>query len=376
MDDKREKGKDKDGSASTPPNRRKAGLKFSPKVPTKKTPNIVPKMEPEEESELDAIDKDLLRKLRTPQSKGALERRFKAEKNEACVQVTFGQVNSSTARSFPAPKSSSSVKQEQEVNLFSKYMMSGVTTSAAKLPKQFTGPQDFTHPNYNYPPINLPLRRPNSADPEFFDEDVFGEFSSSRTQDGELTAAQELGLMVCISCCMISCRGTPFLFRYSYRCKRTHHMLMELSFRGNVDGTDTEDKMNTPQLLFFQFPASLPLLQVVSVAVADMDTSDSEGVETEEPNKKRRLESIDGCKLKDLPGGFMGKLLVYKSGKVKMRLGDALFDVSAGLDCTFAQEAVAINTNKKHCCSLGEVNKRAIVTPDIDYLVDSIKRIG
>lgn len=130
--------------------------------------------------------------------------------------------------------------------------------------------------------------------------------------------------------------------------------------------------MNKPRLLFFQFPASLPLPQVVSVAVADMDTSDSEGVETEEINKKRRLD----CKLKDLPGGLMGKLLVYKSGKVKMRLGDALFDVSAGLDCTFAQEAVAINTNKKQCCSLGEVNKRAIVTPDIDYLVDSIKRIG
>ncbi|VAI02371.1 unnamed protein product [Triticum turgidum subsp. durum] len=153
-------------------------------------------------------------------------------------------------------------------------------------------------------------------------------------------------------------------------------MLHDIMSRNTVLVQDTEDKMNTPQLLFFQFPASLPLLQVVSVAVADMDTSDSEGVETEEPNKKRRLESIDGCKLKDLPGGFMGKLLVYKSGKVKMRLGDALFDVSAGLDCTFAQEAVAINTNKKHCCSLGEVNKRAIVTPDIDYLVDSIKRIG
>ncbi|XP_044364664.1 uncharacterized protein [Triticum aestivum] len=383
MDDKTEKGKEKDGSASTPPNRRKAGLKFSPKVPTKKTPKIVPKMrsacakkvmvgfyrEPEEERELDTIDKELLMKLRIPQSQGALERRSKAEKSEACVQVAFGQVNSSTARSFPNPKSSSSVKQEQEVNLFSKYMMSGVTSSAAKLPKQFTGPQDFTHHSYNYPPITLPLRRPHSADPgygvvhfcsfwlfatscsqfafqkrfnrhssifgtEDFDKDAFGEFSSSRTQDGELTAAKELGLM------------------------------------------DTEDKMNTPQLLFFQFPASLPLPQVVSVAGGDMDTSDSEGVETEETNKKRRLESINGCKLKDLPGGLMGKLLVYKSGKVKMRLGDALFDVSAGLDCTFAQEAVAINTNKKHCCSLGEVNKRAILTPDIEYLVDSIKRIG
>ncbi|KAM3311178.1 hypothetical protein ACQJBY_031694 [Aegilops geniculata] len=213
MDDRSGKGKEKDGSASTPPNRRKAGLKFSPKVPTKKTPKIVPKMEPEEERELDTIDKDLLRKLRTPQSKGALERRFKAEKNEACVQVAFGQVNSSTARSFPTPKCSSSVKQEQEVNLFSKYMMSGVTSSAAKLPKQFTGPQDFAHHSYNYPPITLPLRRPHSADPEDFDEDAFREFSSSRTKDGELTAAKELGLMVCISCCMISCRGTPFLFR-------------------------------------------------------------------------------------------------------------------------------------------------------------------
>ncbi|XP_044980323.1 DNA-directed RNA polymerase III subunit rpc4-like [Hordeum vulgare subsp. vulgare] len=334
MDDKSEKGKEKDGSASIPPNRRKVGLKFSPKVPAKKTPKSVPKMEPKEESELDTIDKELLVKLRTPQSKGALERRFKAEKNEACVQVAFGQVSSSTARSFPTPKGSSSVKQEEEVNRFSKYMMSGVTTSAAKLPKQFAGPQDFTHPSYNHPPITLPLRRPHSADLEFFDEGDFREFSSSRTQDAELTAAKELGLM------------------------------------------GTEDKMNTPQLLLFQFPTSLPLPQVVSVAEADMDTSDSEGVETEETNKKRRLESINGCKLKDLPGGPMGKMLVYKSGKVKMRLGDALFDVSAGLDCTFAQEAVAINTNKKHCCSLGEVNKRAIVTPDIDYLLDSTKRIG
>uniref|UniRef100_A0A453HCN1 DNA-directed RNA polymerase III subunit RPC4 n=1 Tax=Aegilops tauschii subsp. strangulata TaxID=200361 RepID=A0A453HCN1_AEGTS len=348
MDDKSGKGKEKDGSASTPPNRRKAGLKFSPKVPTKKTPKRVPKMEPEEESELDPIDKDLLRKLRMPQSKGALERRFKAEKSDDCVQVAFGQVNSSTARSFPTRRSSSSVKQEQEVNLFSKYMMSGVTTSAAKLPKQFTGPQDFTHPSYNYPPITLPLRRPHSADPEDFDEDEFGEFSSSRTQDGELTAAKELGLMKT----MPHVDGAVFFF------------------------VGTEDKMNTPQLLFFQFPASLPLPQVLSVAGADMDTSDSEGVETEETNKRRRLESVNGCKLKDLPGGLMGKLLVYKSGKVKMLLGDALFDVSAGLDCTFAQEAVAINTYKKHCCSLGEVNKRAIVTPDIDYLVDSIKRIG
>jgi hypothetical protein len=37
----------------------------------------------------------------------------------------------------------------------------------------------------------------------------------------------------------------------------------------------------------------------------------------------------------------------------------------------FAQEVVAIDTREKHCSSVGEVRKCAIVTPDIDYLLDS-----
>ena len=32
---------------------------------------------------------------------------------------------------------------------------------------------------------------------------------------------------------------------------------------------------------------------------------------------------------KELPAGLMGKLLVYKSGKVKLKLGEMLYDVSA-----------------------------------------------
>jgi DNA-directed RNA polymerase III subunit RPC4 len=88
--------------------------------------------------------------------------------------------------------------------------------------------------------------------------------------------------------------------------------------------------VNKPQLLFFQFPASLPFLQSESVAEADMDTSEDDEADDSKSKgnyKKRSLESICGSRLKDLPGGLMGKILVYKSGKVKMRLGDALFDV-------------------------------------------------
>lgn len=51
------------------------------------------------------------------------------------------------------------------------------------------------------------------------------------------------------------------------------------------------------------------------------------------------------------------------------------FQVSAGLDCAFGQDVVAINTEKKHCCNLGELNQRAVITPDIDSILDSISEL-
>jgi hypothetical protein len=55
-----------------------------------------------------------------------------------------------------------------------------------------------------------------------------------------------------------------------------------------------------------------------------------------EPNKGSK-ETREGMKLKELPAGYMGKILVYRSGKVKMKIGDILFDVSfkTGSICVF-----------------------------------------
>lgn len=38
--------------------------------------------------------------------------------------------------------------------------------------------------------------------------------------------------------------------------------------------------------------------------------------------------------------------------------------VSADSSCIFAQDVAPINTVDKECCFLGEIGKRAIVTPD------------
>lgn len=49
--------------------------------------------------------------------------------------------------------------------------------------------------------------------------------------------------------------------------------------------------------------------------------------------------------------------------------------VSPGSNCMFVQEVAAINAREKHCCTLGEISKRAIVTPDIEHLLDSFDKM-
>lgn len=39
--------------------------------------------------------------------------------------------------------------------------------------------------------------------------------------------------------------------------------------------------------------------------------------------------------LDELPAGLMGKMLVYKSGAIKLKLGDTLYDVSVSLNYVF-----------------------------------------
>lgn len=297
MDDKSKVKKEINGSLGPPP--RKGGLKFTPKAPPKKALKAVPKKEPIESKD-ETIDKELLMKLKASQTKDPAARRVKhEEKPKSFTQVAFGQGNSSYARSFGKSKKSS-------------------TDGTSELKEEYAEPWDYAHTDY---PVSLPLRRPYSGNPEDLDKEEFGEYSASRAQGAELTAAEELGLM---------------------------------------------DRTNDSQLLFVQLPSSLPLpMQPQSV-----DKGSEERREGMMPTSHR------GSKLKELPGGYLGKILVYKSGKVKMKIGDALFDVSSGSNCMFAQEVAVINTREKHCCTVGEISKRAVITPDIDYLLGSGDGIG
>lgn len=74
-------------------------------------------------------------------------------------------------------------------------------------------------------------------------------------------------------------------------------------------------------MFFFKLPASLPLLK------RSTSRKGKEKVETHTSSDGGGV-SNKGCGLEELPDGYMGKMLVYKSGAIKLKLGDALYDVS------------------------------------------------
>ncbi|XP_039131745.1 uncharacterized protein LOC120268383 [Dioscorea cayenensis subsp. rotundata] len=196
--------------------------------------------------------------------------------------------------------------------------------SGSKKEKEYIEPWDYSH---SYYPVTLPLRRPYMGDPETLDEEEFGQNSTSTTFDESL-----------------------------------------------IDPTDELElleKSDEAQMLLFQFPKQFSLPKVSAG-----DAKGKSVIREEDDTEIKGHNARKGCTLKELPAGFMGKLLVYRSGAVKLKLGESLFDVSPGSDCGFAQEVTAIRTDMKQCCVLGELSKRAIVTPDVDSLFDSMEHTG
>ncbi|KAF8642745.1 hypothetical protein HU200_067126 [Digitaria exilis] len=119
-----------------------------------------------------------------------------------------------------------------------------------------------------------------------------------------------------------------------------------------------EEHSSKERMFLFQLPKSLPLPRRSSSVI-------------ERKGRAVGKEVKEGFNLQQLPQGYLGKMLVYKSGKIKMKLGDVTFDVNPGTESRMAQHVVALNTREEHCCLLGEIeNQHVVVTPDVDSLLN------
>ncbi|KAL2329357.1 hypothetical protein Fmac_022784 [Flemingia macrophylla] len=304
--------------------------KFAPKPPPKRKPKLRSEADDKQKE-----DSSHARSLLLRESLARREPKVERKQLAASVEVAFGPgVSFSSLRTYGTSKASdsgtsngspsklfaneqtrlrlSSAATEEDKNDI--YMMDvtddATNESAMKNKGEYMEPWNYGR---RYP-TTLPLRQPMSGDPEILDEKEFGEAAASVEYDeNAVNHASELGLL---------------------------------------------EKSEQKRMFFFQFPATLPLNKQTNKGKEQIGTSTVTG----EPTKPK------GIALEELPTGYMGKMVVYKSGAIKLKLGETLFDVSSGTNCVFRQDIVAMNAAQKQCSNLGEISKRVVLVPDLDSI--------
>ncbi|XP_050386588.1 DNA-directed RNA polymerase III subunit rpc4-like [Argentina anserina] len=305
--------------------------RFKPKAPPRK-PKPTTEDEVAEIEEREA--KALLRRLQEKQA-----RRAPRSEKKSAVEVAIGPgaQSSGPLRLYGVPKvenfdqgSSLEVKGSDDDQILSPSPLATrgpgtyapmdidiADASFSNVKNQYIEIWDYENSKY---PTSLPLRKPYSGDPDILNEKEFVEDAAKEYDESTINCASELGL---------------------------------------------QDQNVEEKLLFVQLPPTLPFVKRSTTAKG------KEKVGSSMPSEKVVGAAKKGGCLEDLSEGYMGKMLVYKSGAVKFKLGDALYDVSPGSDCVFAQDVAAINTAARKCCVLGELGQRVVITPDVDSLLDA-----
>ncbi|GKB44243.1 DNA-directed RNA polymerase III subunit RPC4 isoform X1 [Tanacetum coccineum] len=326
-------------------------LKFTPKPPSRRK-LVLPKSDSDDDNEEDAkIARELFRKANifletasqfvtdaaTEHGNDKSRYELKAKTTAEDVIAPHGAGSSSTTDELKDKKNSSNLgyAPEKMVTRSSSIVAKDEVTETmlvdAESGYSSNSDNEYKEPwvrygsiNYDsYYPITLPLRRPCSVNPEVLDAQEFGE--EKEYVETKMNTASKIGL-----------------------------------------SENNEEK----QMIFFQFPEILPLDKKTNRVPIS-----SKGKEKVESSTSVREKASNKCPFKDLPSGYMGKMLVYKSGAVKLKLGDIFFDVSPGIIGECKQDAAMFNTKAGHCCVLGSIDKKGVVTPDVDSLLDNINNI-
>eukprot|EP00658_Telonema_sp_P-2_P076117 TRINITY_DN6615_c0_g1_i2.p1 TRINITY_DN6615_c0_g1~~TRINITY_DN6615_c0_g1_i2.p1 ORF type:complete len:269 (-),score=63.48 TRINITY_DN6615_c0_g1_i2:451-1257(-) len=123
------------------------------------------------------------------------------------------------------------------------------------------------------------------------------------------------------------------------------------------------------ELVFVQLPSILP-------KTGDWigPNNDSINVDDNRPIEAGMKDKISGepdfsANLKSMPPGHIGKLLVHKSGRVSLQIGEVTYKVSSGIDCAFAQQVLAVDLDSSTCHFVGSVKERLVCSLDVNTLV-------
>lgn len=130
------------------------------------------------------------------------------------------------------------------------------------------------------------------------------------------------------------------------------------------------------ELLYFQLPTVVPKFEKPKEdeVMDDVKTETVEG-ENDLPAaaKKSTLEeAMANLELEDMPNGEIGKLIIYKSGKMKMKFGNILLDVSQGMQSSFLENVMVVDHESeetKKAIELGHIVQKFVCAPNMDALL-------
>lgn len=132
----------------------------------------------------------------------------------------------------------------------------------------------------------------------------FGDGSEESTYDENATpAADDLDLKV---------GNLNGKVQTIYACLNLFYLLLRVCW---------QEENRATSMFFLHLPPNLPMLKQSATANGQQKPNSSGA-----PGGARNPEKP--CSLGELPAGFMGKMLVYRSGAIKLKLGDTLYDVS------------------------------------------------
>ncbi|XP_056285281.1 DNA-directed RNA polymerase III subunit RPC4 [Pseudoliparis swirei] len=122
------------------------------------------------------------------------------------------------------------------------------------------------------------------------------------------------------------------------------------------------------ELFFMQLPDSMPGRDSAQKA-----QSSSEKAARKEDKRPAHLQAHEGCPvLSQLPEGFLGKLQIRKSGKVELKLGHIVMDVSEGAAFSFLQQLVSVRLSDGRTGDMmvvGNVHHKLVLSPDFQALL-------
>eukprot|EP01068_Selenidium_serpulae_P003442 Selendium_serpulae@DN3064_c0_g1_i1.p1 len=125
-----------------------------------------------------------------------------------------------------------------------------------------------------------------------------------------------------------------------------------------------------------QLPKGLPALDTEAMK----DKAADGAQQADAPSASRSAESSPRnsryrpSRLEELPDGRLGKIQIHQSGKVKLKMGNHVFDVNQGSECNFAQEVGCHLESNNEFIFLGKCSRRIMLVPDIANIIKVSER--